>query len=116
MGTACAGCARKDERSTIPPNSSHDVNAVLLEYLEKSRDPQFKTEPTNKLKKSNRLNMAFDSATNYWLNGEGGLFDSTHRTAITYRVDNMSQLMRVHNSIITENVTPSCFLFPLALL
>ncbi len=113
MGLACAGCARKDERSSILPNNNRDVNTALLEYLEKSRDPSCNTEPTNKLKKSNRLNMAFDSATNYWLNGEGGLFDSTHRTAITYRVDNMSQLMRVHNSIITENVTLGVFLVPL---
>lgn len=89
--------------STRDQGTSLNKPALIFEYFEKKRDPAYRTDP-QKLQKISKINTVFNSASNYWLSENESLFDSTHRTAVTYRVDNMSQLLRVHNSIITENV------------
>mmetsp|Transcript_28212 Transcript_28212/g.32648 ORF Transcript_28212/g.32648 Transcript_28212/m.32648 type:complete len:157 (+) Transcript_28212:33-503(+) len=106
MGQTCAPCTRREEENSRnqKENISHlERHKGFFEYLEKHKAVKHNQVSTTQLQKATKMNMIMNSASNYWLNDNSSLFEGNHRTAVTYHVENISQLIRVHNSIITEN-------------
>lgn len=103
----CAACTRKEDevsRNFREAAANPDKHKGLFEFLENNRATKYNQGAKVRLQKANKLNMVMNSASNYWLNENESLFEGSHRTTVTYHVENISQLIRVHNSIITENV------------
>ena len=100
----CATCTRRGGNSnTLGTDRPAEMHVKLCEYFEKNRKPVYWSDQPENLQKASKFSRVVNSASNYWNNDHEGPWD-THRTAVTYRMENMNQLLRVQNSIITENV------------